>query len=97
MHENQRLSELPDEAEEGSGTALCGAHCRTTGQPCKNAPVTGSHRCRMHGGRKSGRPVIHGRYTQEAIDQRREARQLLEAVNALIEQVDGTGPSRSAR
>lgn len=29
----------------------CGAHCRTTGQPCKNAPVTDSTRCRMHGGK----------------------------------------------
>jgi len=30
---------------------VCGAHCRTTGEPCKNAPVTDSTRCRMHGGK----------------------------------------------
>jgi hypothetical protein len=28
----------------------CGAYCRTTGEPCKNIPVVGQKRCRMHGG-----------------------------------------------
>ena len=28
----------------------CGAHSRTTGKPCKNPPVRGRERCRMHGG-----------------------------------------------
>lgn len=30
---------------------LCGAHCRTTGKPCTNHPVTDATRCRMHGGK----------------------------------------------
>ena len=35
----------------------CGAHARTTGQPCKAPAVTGKQRCRMHGGAKgSGGP-----------------------------------------
>ena len=28
----------------------CNAHCRTTGQPCRNPPMVGARRCRMHGG-----------------------------------------------
>jgi hypothetical protein len=27
----------------------CNAHCRTTGQPCRNPPMAGARRCRMHG------------------------------------------------
>lgn len=46
----------------------CGAKTRT-GSPCKNAPVTGSKRCRMHGG-KTPRGVAlpqtkHGRYSKD--------------------------------
>lgn len=28
----------------------CGAHCRTTGQPCQNPVVSGRNRCRLHSG-----------------------------------------------
>jgi hypothetical protein len=28
----------------------CGAHSRTTGEPCRNPPMRWSTRCRMHGG-----------------------------------------------
>lgn len=28
----------------------CGAHCRTTGQPCQNPVVSGRSRCRLHSG-----------------------------------------------
>ena len=42
----------------------CGAKTRQGGK-CTNPPVTGKTRCRMHGGaRGSGRPIIHGRYSQ---------------------------------
>ena len=65
--------------------ALCGAHCRTTGQPCKNHQMANG-RCRMHGGKNSGRPVKHGYYTKEALAERarllrlnRELRELLRA------------------
>ena len=49
--------------------AFCGAHCRTTGQPCKNHPMPNG-RCRMHGGKSSGRPKTHGQYTQKALSMR---------------------------
>lgn len=61
----------------------CGSRCRTTGQPCRNAAMSNG-RCRMHGGRSTGRPVIHGRYTKLALAERarwvaaeKELRQLI--------------------
>ena len=61
----------------------CGAHARTTGQPCKSPAIQGKARCRMHGGR-AGRKPIHGQYGKAAIDSRREVRAILRAVRALI-------------
>lgn len=67
----------------------CGAHCRTTGEPCKNYPVTGKQRCRMHGGKRSGRPVKNGFFTKEALAERgrliklnREVRNLLKELKS---------------
>ena len=37
----------------------CLAHARTTGQPCKNASMPNG-RCKMHGGKSTGRPITHG-------------------------------------
>jgi coenzyme F420-reducing hydrogenase gamma subunit len=58
----------------------CGAHCRTTGQPCKN-PEMANGRCRMHGGKSTGAPrgeqhyrYRHGGRTVEALQHRREVR-----------------------
>ena len=45
--------------------AICGAHCRTTGEPCKNRPMLEKMRCRMHGG-KGGRPQTSGLFTNKA-------------------------------
>ena len=66
--------------------AFCGAHCRTTGEPCKNHQMANG-RCRMHGGQSTGRPVTHGQFTQEAMTQRsrllelnRELRELLRSI-----------------
>jgi hypothetical protein len=50
----------------------CGAHCRTTGEPCKNPPVTDSTRCRMHGGKT---PRAQARAA--AVGTEREARRAL--------------------
>ena len=61
----------------------CGAHCRTTGQPCRNAKVKGATRCRMHGAR-AGRKPTHGRYTKAAIAERRELRDLLRLLREMI-------------
>jgi hypothetical protein len=41
-------------------------------------------RCRMHGGR-AGRKPVHGRYTKEAIQERREVRGLLRELKRLID------------
>jgi hypothetical protein len=62
----------------------CGAHCRTTGQPCKNASMKNG-RCRMHGGR-AGRKPIHGRYSKATIEQKRNTRALIRAVRAWLAQ-----------
>lgn len=34
----------------GGDEGRCGAHSRRTGQPCRQWPVAGATRCRMHGG-----------------------------------------------
>ncbi|WP_330218338.1 HGGxSTG domain-containing protein [Methylobacterium sp. WSM2598] len=55
----------------------CGARTRS-GTPCCG-PAMSNGRCRMHGGRSPGAPkgeangvYRHGRYTNEAVAQRRE-------------------------
>ena len=66
----------------------CGAYCRTTGQPCRNAAMANG-RCRMHGGRLVGGPrgnkhaFKHGRYSAQAIASWREVAALIRAVRAL--------------
>jgi len=61
----------------------CGAHCRTTGEPCKG-PAMANGRCRMHGGASKGAPrgkkhgmYKHGRKTIEA-QSRRQAWRAIE-------------------
>ena len=61
----------------------CGANCRTTGHPCRNAAMKNG-RCRMHGGRSTGRPVIHGRATNRAKQEQREVRELLRTLRELL-------------
>jgi hypothetical protein len=61
----------------------CGAHARTTGQPCR-APAMKNGRCRMHGG-KAGRPPTHGHYTREALEERRQVRALIRAMQDLLD------------
>ena len=62
----------------------CGAHCRTTGKPCKG-PAMANLRCRMHGGTSTGRPIVHGRATKAAKRERREVRELLRALRAMLD------------
>ena len=67
--------------------SYCGARTRS-GQPCRNHPVDGRSRCRMHGGTsKSG--MEHGRYrtgqhTKEAVADRRCLRKLLQEAKEMI-------------
>jgi hypothetical protein len=61
----------------------CGAHCRTTGEPCKNWAMANG-RCRMHGGKSTGRPIIFGKNTKAAKRQRAEVRAILKALRKLM-------------
>jgi hypothetical protein len=69
----------------------CGAKTRQ-GTPCQGPAIRGKRRCRKHGGTSPGAPrgnqhaLKHGRYTAQAIAERRAARQLWRALRALIRQ-----------
>lgn len=39
----------------------CGAHARSTGEPCRRWKLVGVNRCRLHGGRSTGPKPKHGR------------------------------------
>src|SRR5262249_38967418 len=66
----------------------CGARTRS-GIPCRS-PAMANGRCRMHGGLSPGAPkgnrnaFKHGRYTADAIANRREIAMLLRAMKALV-------------
>lgn len=64
----------------------CGAHCRTTGNACRN-PAMKNGRCRMHGGKSTGRPIIHGRHTKAKKRQNVEARRLLATLKDMLASV----------
>lgn len=66
--------------------ARCGAHCRTTGQPCLNFPMANG-RCRMHGGKSAGRPTTHGMYTREAIAERKNLHELIRQLKQLAKEI----------
>jgi uncharacterized protein YjcR len=75
------------------GSRRCGAKSRS-GKPCRLPAVAGKKRCRMHGGAAgSGAPrgnknaLKHGRYTREAIEERRQLRALLRQSRSLIQQI----------
>jgi hypothetical protein len=72
----------------------CGAKTRS-GKPCMSPAVSGKRRCRMHGGAPgSGAPrgnknaLKHGRYTREAIEERRQLRALLRQSRMLIQKIE---------
>jgi hypothetical protein len=74
----------------------CGARTRS-GRPCK-APAMPNGRCRMHGGPSTGPRTQegkdriraahwkHGRYSQEGIRRRREARAIMRAMRELLKE-----------
>ncbi len=82
---------MEDEAHENR---ICGAKTRA-GTPCKNSPMKNG-RCRMHGGKSTGPRTPeglersrkanwkHGRYSQEAIEERRRVRQLIKELRENI-------------
>ena len=68
-------------------------------RPCKNLPVCGRRRCRMHGGMSTGPRTAdglervrranwkHGHYSAEAISERRFLRQLLRGSRETLERI----------
>jgi hypothetical protein len=76
-----KTKELPHANAPLNGAASCGAKTRS-GEPCKNPAMTNG-RCRMHGGKSTGPPkgsqnaLKHGLYTQAAIEERRQIRELI--------------------
>src|ERR1700676_3200215 len=72
----------------------CGAKTRS-GKACMSPAVSGKKRCRMHGGAPgSGAPrgnknaLKHGRYTREAIEERRQMRALVQQVLMLLQGIE---------
>ena len=71
-------------------SAPCGARTRS-GRPCKSLAVHGKRRCRMHGGAPgSGAPrgnknaLRHGRFTREAVAERKKIRELIRETRKLM-------------
>jgi len=58
----------------------CLAHARTTGQPCKNASMKNG-RCRMHGGKSTGKPITHGLRTKINIENVAKVKYLINKIN----------------
>lgn len=52
---------------------FCGAHARSTGEPCKARPMTNG-RCRLHGGLSTGPKTERGRRAVSEACKRRWAR-----------------------
>ena len=71
----------------------CGARTRN-GTLCRS-PAMANGRCRMHGGKSPGAPIgnanarKHGRYSAEAIAERRRVVALIREMRGLVEKVDG--------
>ncbi len=72
----------------------CGARTRT-GAPCQAPAVSGRTRCRMHGGAKgSGAPrgnknaLKHGTYTKEAIEERRQLREMIRGMEQTLKEIE---------
>ena len=66
---------------------ICGAHARSTGQPCQKPPMANG-RCRLHGGMSTGRPITHGYYTKEAKAQRARLRELVRGTKDALKQAN---------
>ena len=75
------------------GSLRCGAKTRSGGA-CRSPAVSGKRRCRMHGGAPgSGAPKAnrnarkHGRFTRDAIAERRQIQALLGDAQRLLEEL----------
>jgi len=91
-----------------SKSPRCGAHCKSTGQPCRAPGMRRSNgvysRCYMHGGRSTGPKtpegkervrqarITHGRSTAKAKAIRRELRDALRAIKAKLTEAGAHDP-----
>jgi len=66
--------------------SLCGAHSRTTGLSCQNYQMPNG-RCRMHGGKSTGRPVKSGQFTALMVQDRRSLRELNREIRELLRSI----------
>jgi hypothetical protein len=87
------VSDHPGNTEAMLASPRCGARTRRGGS-CRAPAVRGRKRCRMHGGapgsgapRKNRNARKHGRFTGEAIAERREIQALLDEARKLLEEM----------
>jgi hypothetical protein len=87
---------MSGEASNNTGPMLasqrCGAKTRS-GKPCRSPAVSGKKRCRMHGGAPgSGAPrgnaLENGLCTREALEERRQLRDLIRQSRDLVNKID---------
>jgi len=67
-----------------NGAKICGAKSKRTGKPCRQPAMTNG-RCRLHGGKSTGRPITSGQWTKKAIQRRKETTRLFRQVKELID------------
>jgi hypothetical protein len=58
----------------------CGAYARQTGKSCMGWAMKNG-RCRMHGGKSTGRPLTHGQTTSEAQRNKKAIKSILNFLN----------------
>ena len=79
----KKLPNPMEKALEALKTApKCLAYARTTGEPCKNASMKNG-RCRMHGGKSTGRPITHGLRTKINIENVAKVKYLINKINLI--------------
>jgi len=66
-----------------NGAKTCGAKSKRTGKPCRQ-PAMPNGRCRLHGGKSTGRPITTGQWTKQAIRQRKESNEVLRQLRHLM-------------
>ncbi|MGB0629519.1 MAG: HGGxSTG domain-containing protein [Alphaproteobacteria bacterium] len=87
---------MPENPNPFAGTARCGARTRA-GTPCQGPAITGSGRCRMHGGAGSGAPggnvnaFTDGFYRADAKEHRRRMNAFIRAMTEQVEMYEALG------
>jgi len=67
-----------------NGAKICGARSKRTGKPCRQ-PAMQNGRCRLHGGKSTGRPITSGQWTKAVIQQRKDVNLLLRQASELMD------------